>query len=314
MREYVIRRLLLLPFMLLAVSILVFLLSNVIPGDVVGMKLGQRANAADIDAIREQLGLNDPVHIRYFQWLGNLFRGDLGDSLWTSRPVWPVIRDKIPITAELAVMGILISTIIAVPAGVLSAVRQDKIEDHLSRLISVAGMCVPGFWLATMMITLPAIWWHWVPPLQYKYIWDDPSSNLKQMILPAIALGASGAAVTMRMTRSMMLEVLRQDYVRTARAKGLRERVIIYRHTLKNALIPVITLLGLQLGFLLGGTVIIEVVFNIPGLGRSTYDAVVQRDYPQLQANILFFAGAFMLINLMVDMMYCYLDPRIRYT
>lgn len=314
MREYLIRRLLMLPVSLLAVSILVFVLANVIPGDVVGMKLGQRANAADVEAIREELGLNDPIHVRYLQWLGNALRGDLGRSLWTSQPVWPSLRSAIPVTAELAVLGSLLSLLIAIPAGVFSALRQDRVEDHIVRLISVLGLCVPGFWLATLMITLPSIWWQWVPPLLYRSFVDDPVSNVKQFMLPAIAVGAAGAATIMRITRSMMLEVLRQDYVRTARSKGLHARKVIVNHALKNALIPIVTLAGLQFGGLLGGTVIIEVVFNLPGLGQSTYNAVVQRDYPQLLATTLFFAAAFMVINLLVDLLYGFLDPRIRFS
>jgi peptide/nickel transport system permease protein len=297
---------------LLLVSLLVFVIIRVIPGDVVTLKMQEGGESAEASAMRRQLGLDQPLPVQYVIWLGNAVQGNFGISLWTGRPVTHEIVAALPITLELALLAIVIAVTIAVPAGLFSAVLRDHPLDHVVRLSSVAGLAIPPFWLATLMIMLPAIFLGWAPPVGYVSPLADPATNLQQFILPALALGYFYSALSMRLTRSQALEVLRQDYVRTARAKGLLEQMVVVRHVLRNTLLPVITLAGAQLGVLLGGVVIIEQIFSLPGMGRLTLWAISVRDYPQLQANVLLIATTTVLLNLLVDLTYAWLDPRVR--
>lgn len=313
MQQYIIRRLLLTIPVLIGVSIATFVLIRIVPGDIAVLKCGRQCPPEQLEVIRKQLGTDRPIVVQYFDWVGGIFRGDLGKSMYTRQPVMDELKRRIPITLELAILAIVASSVISLPIGIVSAIRQDTPLDYGGRLFSIMGLAIPSFWLGTLAITLPAIWWNWVPPLRYKDLWDDPAYNLRQMIVPAAILGLAFSAIQMRLIRSSMLEVLRQDYIRTAWAKGLRERVILVRHALRNAMIPVITVIGIQLAALLGGTVIMEQIFVIPGLGRSTFLSVFNRDYPQLQANVMFLATVYVMMNLLVDLAYGLLDPRIRY-
>jgi len=315
MREYAIRRLALLLPVLVAVSLAVFFLMRVVPGDVTSFILADSSsNKADAQKLRHDLGLERSLPEQYVRWIGGVVRGDLGRSLFTHRSVGGELQRAAPVSLEIALLAIVLSVLIAVPAGILSAVRQDGPLDYVARLISVGALSIPAFWLGTLLLVMPSIWFHWTPPTPFTPFTSHPSRNLIQVILPAIALGLPASGVTMRMVRAQMLEVLRQDYVRTARAKGLAGRVVVWRHALKNTMIPVVTIIGNQLGFLIGGTVITETIFSLPGVGRLTLDAISKRDYPQIQANILFIAIVFVLLNLVVDLSYSWFDPRIRYS
>ena len=277
--------------------------------------LGESGNvsAKDLALIRHQLGLDRPYYEQYLTWMAGLLRGDMGNSLWTGNPVRDELFRRVPVTLELALLGLPLAILIAIPIGIISATRQDTVSDYVGRLFAIAGLSLPDFWLATLVVVFLAIWFHWLPPRGYISPLESPWDNFQQFFLPAMILGFRLSAVTMRMTRSTMLEVLRQDYIRTAWSKGLRERVVIYRHAVKNAMIPVITLLGRQFSVLLGGTVIIETVFGIPGVGSLTLDAINQRDYTQVQGNVMFLAAIMVLMNLLVDISYGWFDPRIRY-
>lgn len=313
MTMYILRRLSLMAPVILLVSIIVFVLIRMIPGDAVALMLEESADPNAAAAMREQLGLDDPVPVQFLYWARDAIQGDLGTSLWTSNSVMSEIARALPVTIELAFLSMLVATVIAIPAGIFSAVRQDSGPDYVVRIISILGLSIPAFWLGTLYIMLPAIWFKWLPPTDYVPLYENPLANIKQFILPALALGYYLSAITMRMMRSQMLEVLRHDYIRTARAKGLRERVIIMRHCVRNALIPVVTVVGGQLGALLGGVVIIEEIFLLPGLGRLTLWAIEVRDYPQIQANILVIVLITLFMNLLTDISYGWLNPRIRY-
>jgi peptide/nickel transport system permease protein len=313
MRKYILRRLLVAIPSLLIASIVVFALPRMIPGDVVQLMLEEKAYGKDLDDLRAKLGLDRPIYIQYFEWLGRVLRGDLGESLWTKRPVVEELMRRIPITLELGFLALFFALLIAVPVGVLAAIRQDTIADYVARSLAILGLSVPGFWKATLVVLLPAIWWGWSPPIHYTEFRQDPWQHLLQFGIPAIILGIASAAAIMRLTRAQLLEVLRQDYVRTAWAKGLRERVVVAKHSLKNAVIPVVTVLGLQISGILGGTVILESIFGLPGMGRFLIDAVNQRDYPVIQGVNLLIVTVVVLTNLVVDACYALLDPRIRY-
>ena len=317
MGAYLARRLLaLLPTMLLA-SLIVFVTIRLIPGDVIDLMLSQNDVAADKlsrDQLVAALGLDQPVALQYLKWLGAIvLHGDLGKSLWQNTPVTELLLARLPVTFELGALALLVGLVIALPIGIYSALRQDTAGDYVGRSFSILLLAVPSFWLATMVMVFPAIWWGWSPEVNYVRFGDDPLQNLKQMALPAIVLGASLSAITMRMMRTMMLEVLRQDYIRTAWAKGLPERLVVVRHALRNALVPVVTLVGLQAPLLLGGAVIIEQIFVIPGMGLLLLDAVNQRDYPIITGVFLVVGVAVMAINLVVDLSYGLLDPKVRY-
>jgi peptide/nickel transport system permease protein len=311
---YLARRLLLLAPTLLGVTIVVFSLVRMLPGDAVSMLLQDYAYAKDADEMRARLGLDRPVHIQYAEWLGGVLRGNLGTSLRSNQPVAVEITNRLPVTAELGVMAMAIGLLIAVPVGVISAVRQDTRTDYLARGAAIAMLAIPGFWLGTLVITLPSIWWQWTPPLRYTRLWEDPGKNLGQMIVPAIILGIALSGSVMRLTRAQMLEVLRQDYVRTASAKGLDDWAVVFRHALRNAFIPVLTLLGLEVAILVGGAVVIENVFALPGIGRYLLEGIQYRDYPVIQALNLIFAAVIVTANLVVDLAYGWLDPRVRYS
>jgi peptide/nickel transport system permease protein len=314
MHPYVARRLLLVTPTLIGVTIVVFSLVRLLPGDAVSMLLQDYAYAKDADEMRARLGLDQPVHIQYFVWLGGLLRGNLGTSLHTNEPVGIEITNRLPVTVELGLMAIVIGLLIAVPVGVISAMRQDTRTDYVVRGLAIGMLAIPGFWLGTLVITLPSIWWQWTPPLRYTKLWDDPAKNLAQMIIPAIILGIALSGTVLRLMRAQMLEVLRQDYVRTAAAKGLDEWAVVFRHALRNAFIPVLTLLGLEVAIVVGGAVVIENVFALPGVGRYLLEGIQYRDYPVIQALNLIFASVIILANLLVDLLYGWIDPRVRYS
>ena len=318
MRAYIIRRLLLIIPTLFILSILVFLSVRFIPGDVVDTMAAEMlydvGGHIDREALLHKMGLDVPVHVQYGRWLGGIFlHGTLGNSLLGHWSVEERIIGRLPVTIALGVLAIIIGLVIALPVGIYSAIRQDSAADYLGRSVAIIGMATPNFWLAIMVLLYPAIWWGWSPPLELVPFTEDPLGNLAVFIIPSLILGTAGAASTMRMTRTMMLEVLRQDYIRTGWAKGLNERVVVMRHAIKNALIPVVTLIGLQLPILVGGSVIIENIFNLPGLGRLFVIALEDRDYPVVSGINLFFATAVVLFNLLIDLVYAYVDPRVRY-
>jgi len=313
LRRYLAKRLLVAVPSLLIASLIVFALPRLLPGDVVQLMLEEKAYAKDIQELREKLGLTRPLHVQYFEWAGKVVRGDLGESLWTRRPVLDEIGNRLPITLELAVLATTIALVIAIPIGVVSAARQDTLQDYVARSAGILGLSVPGFWLATLLIVLPSIWWGWRPVTGFTEFSSDPLGHLRQMLLPALILGVAAAAALMRLTRGMLLEVLRQDYIRTAWAKGLAEGWIVLKHSLRNAIIPVVTRLGTQIPQIIGGTVIIETIFGLPGMSRFLFDAINQRDYPVIQGVNLVVVSFVVLINLGVDALYAVLDPRIRY-
>ena len=318
MRAYIIRRLLLMIPTLFILTVLVFLAVRFIPGDIIDLMLGQMQyqydDTFDREALERMLGLDLPVYVQYGRWLGDiLLRGTLGASMVGVIPIEERILARLPVTIELGVLAIAIGLVIALPVGIYSAIRQDTAADYTGRAAAIIGLATPNFWLALMVMIYPSIWWGWVPPMRWVPFADDPLGNLRVFIIPSLILGTAGAAGTMRLMRTTMLEVLRQDYVRTAWAKGLKERAVIVRHALKNALIPVVTLIGLQLPLLVGGSVIIENIFNLPGLGRLFLNALNSRDYPVVSGLNLVFGVAVLGSNLIVDLIYPYLDPRVRY-
>ncbi|MDE0122514.1 MAG: ABC transporter permease [bacterium] len=335
MRAYLIRRLLLIIPTLSVLTIMVFLAVRFIPGDVIDVMVAriteQGAEGAEIDraALERRLGLDVPVHVQYGRWIGvlptpdfitgeshfkGLLQGVLGQSLWGAHfSVEEKIIGRLPVTIQLGVMAIVIGLVIALPVGIYSAIRQDTAADYAGRSVAIIGLATPNFWLGTMVMLYPAIWWGWSPPMETIPFTEDPLGNIGMFLIPSLILGTASAAATMRMTRTMMLEVLRQDFIRTAWAKGLRERVVVLRHAVKNALIPVVTLIGLQLPILIGGSVIMENIFSLPGLGRLLLTALDTRDYPMVSGINLIFATAVVLFNLLIDLLYSYLDPRVRY-
>jgi peptide/nickel transport system permease protein len=313
MRTYVVRRLLVAVPSLLIASLIVFTLPRLIPGDVVQLMLEEKAYGKDVEDLRAKLGLNRPVHVQYFQWLGAVARGNLGESLWTRQPVLHELGRRLPVTATLGLMAIVVAVLIGIPIGVVAAVRQDGVLDFFARSAAILGLSIPGFVKAILVILLPAIWWGWTPLARFVEFGKDPAAYILQFVLPGVILGIASAAAIMRLTRGMLLEVLRQDYVRTAWAKGLQERVVVLKHSLKNAVIPVVTVLGLQVAGIAGGAVIIEWIFGIPGMGQFLVDAIVQRDYPVIQGVNLIIVTIIVLTNLTVDLVYAVLDPRIRY-
>ena len=319
MRAYIIRRLLLVIPTLFLLTILVFLSVRFIPGDVIDamlgrMQFGMSGGAIDREALEHRLGLDVPVHVQYGRWIGDiLLHGSLGRSLMGGWTVEERILDRLPVTIELGLLAIAIGLALALPVGIYSAIRQDTAADYLGRSAAIIGLVTPNFWLGIMVMIYPAIWWGWAPPMRLVPLSEDLLGNLGVFIIPSLIVGTAMSAATMRMTRTMMLEVLRQDYIRTAWSKGLRERAVVIRHAVKNALIPVVSLIGLQLPILVGGAVIMENIFNLPGLGSLMLTALNDRDYPVVSGINLFFATAVVGINLMTDLIYTYLDPRVRY-
>ena len=317
MRTYVAKRLLLIVPTLLGVASLVFVIMRVIPGDVTLLILGGdqagRIDPAQIAAMKRRLGIDQPLLVQFGTWLWGVLRFDFGTSLWSGRPVVEELLIRLPLSLELAFAATLVSVLIAIPCGMLSAVRQDTWVDYVIRVISIGGLAIPSFWVGILCILFLVIYFGWGPPLEYTPPWVDPWANFQQMVWPVVTVGYRYAAVTTRMTRSTVLEVLREDYIRTAWAKGLRERAIVVRHALKNAMLPVITLIGTEFAFLIGGLVVTETVFTLNGVGRFVVDAVARRDYPVVQALVFLIAFGFVIVNLIVDLTYAWFDPRIRY-
>jgi peptide/nickel transport system permease protein len=316
MYKYVIRRLLLSIPVLLLSSLIVFGLMRVMPGDALTLLMGESGNvsAKDLQKLQKDLGLDRPYVEQYGIWLWQMVTLNPGYSIFTNEPITVALKKAVPVTLELAALAIVLGLVIAIPIGVLSATRQDSASDYVGRVVAVSGLSMPDFWLGTLVITFAAIWFHWIPPIGYVSFWEAPWRNLQQFLLPAAILGFRLSAATMRMTRSTVLEVLREDYVRTAWAKGLAGRIVVYKHALKNALIPVITIVGGQLGVLLAGTVVVETIFALPGMGRLTVEAILYRDYPIVQTNVMLVAATLVTLNLVVDLAYAWLDPRIRYS
>ncbi|MCS7207185.1 MAG: ABC transporter permease [Dehalococcoidia bacterium] len=313
MRQYILRRMFYVVPTLFVVTIVVFLMLRFLPGDVVHQMLEGYAYAPTVEALRKELGLDRPILVQYATWISDIFRGDLGHSLWTKQPIVQEFARRFPVTLELAILTIIVSVVIGVGVGVISAIRQDSWADYLGRIFAIAMLAIPFFWLAVLVVVLPSIYLRWTPVWTYVSFTENPLENLKIMAIPALVFGLTRAGPVMRIMRSAMLEVMRQDYIRTAWAKGLSEQVIITRHALKNALIPVVSIIGIQMPFLIGGSVIIESIFRLPGVGQFFFEALIRRDYPVVQGINLILATFVILLNLAVDISYAYLDPRIRY-
>ena len=312
-RRYALKRLLVAIPSLLIATVIVFSLSRLIPGDVVTLMMQENQYAEDLEAMREKLGLNRLIHVQYVAWMSRVVRGDLGESLYTSRPVIQELARRIPVSLELGAVAVFFAVLMGVPIGVLSASRQDSAEDYIARSGAILGLSAPGFWLGTLVVVLPAIYFGWSPSIKFIPFTSDPWGHMVQFLIPGFLLGIASAASIMRLTRTQLLEVLRQDYVRTAWSKGLGERVVVLKHGLKNALIPVVTVLGIQIAQVLSGTVIFETIFGLPGMGRFLFDAITERDYPVIQGINLVIVTTVVMVNLLVDVVYAYLDPRIRY-
>jgi peptide/nickel transport system permease protein len=318
MQAYIAKRFLLFIPTLLMATLVAFLLLRVIPGDPAEVKLaGETGDSnftqAELRELRVQLGTDQPLYVQYGKWLWDMVHLDFGQSMFFEEPVTNDLAEKLPITLELTVLAMLIATVIAVPLGLISAIKQDTSADYVARVISIAGVALPNFWVGILIVYFLVLLFSWMPPLGYASLWDDPLTNLQQLFFPALALGIYQMAFMARVTRSSMLEVYREDYTRTARGKGLAERVVILRHALKNALLPVVTISGYEFGRLLAGTVVIESIFMIPGMGRLLVDSVFHRDYTEVQAIVMVITATVLILNLALDVVYGWLNPRIRY-
>jgi peptide/nickel transport system permease protein len=316
MQGYVIRRVLALIPTLIFASFIVFMTVRMIPGNIIDLMLSQNdvsASKATRAQLEVALGLDQPVYIQYFRWIGALlFHGDLGKSLWSSTSVMDEILHRLPVTFELGLMALIVALIVGIPIGVYAALKQDTIGDYVLRTVSILALAIPAFWTGTLVMVFPSIWWGWSPSVRFVTLAQDPVAHLLQLLIPALILGKAFSAIIMRLTRTLMLEVLRQDYIRTARAKGLAVGTIVTRHALRNALIPVVTLVGLQAPVLFGGAVILEQIFVIPGMGLLLLEAVSSRDYPVITGVFLIIGVSVVMINLLVDLSYGWLDPRVR--
>ena len=312
MTEFLVRRALISALTLLLISLIVFAGVRMIPGDPARVLAGTDTDAAGLQEIREKYGLNDPLPVQYLRWLGLALRGDLGESIRTRQPVAATVAIKLPITIELTCLSLLVALAIALPAGIIAAVRRNSVWDVAASAVSLCGVSIPNFWLGIMLILLVSVRLGWLPASGFVPLGEDPLGNLRRMVMPAFVLGTGLAAVLMRQTRNAMIEVLSQDYIRTARAKGLAQPAVVIRHALRNGLIPVVTILGLQMGALMGGAVVTEQIFVLPGFGRLIVEAVFTRDYPLVQGVVLITASSYVLINLLVDVSYTILNPRIR--
>jgi peptide/nickel transport system permease protein len=300
---------------LVGVAILTFVIMRLVPGDIVALRYAGSSVPQDvIDRERALLGLDKPLWTQFVDWMTQLAHLDLGQSLWTGHAVIDEVWTRLPLSLELAVIATLFAVIFALPLGVIAAVKQDTWADYAIRIFSVGGLAMPSFWIGIMLVLGTITFFGWAPPLVFTPITEDPIANLSQLILPAVSVGYRYSAVSMRMTRSTVLEVLREDYVRTARAKGLRETIVVIRHALRNALLPVVTVISLEFAFLIGGLVVTEQVFNLNGIGKLLVDAVTHRDYPLIQALVMLLASVFVIVNFAVDLIYVVLDPRIRYS
>lgn len=310
---YILKRLASMVPVLFLVSVVIFMIIHLTPGDPVLVMLGEEASPEARDRLRAELGLDQPLPIQYVIWAGRVMRGDLGNSIRTHQPVSEAILQRLPVTIELSIAAMLVSLAIALPAGIISALRRNSAADITSSVLALLGVSVPNFFLAVLLIWIFALNLRWLPPIGFVPLLQDPGGNLKSLIMPAVTLGTALAAVTTRQMRGSLLEVLGNDYIRTAWAKGLDEALVVQRHALKNALIPVVTVVGLQMGNLLGSAIITETIFALPGVGRMVVDSIFQRDFPMVQGIVLYLALMFLVINLLVDLTYAYLDPRIRY-
>jgi peptide/nickel transport system permease protein len=315
MHKYILQRLVLAIPVMLLVALFAFGMMRLIPGDAIMLMLAETGNISEerLQSIRAEMGLDRPFVPQFFSWVGGVVQGDFGTSIWTGQPALLEISKALPLTLEMGGIALGIALLVGLPVGILSATRRNTIIDYLGRFVAIIGLSVPEFALGIMLILALSLWVGWLPPPAYVPLWEDPVANVKQLIFPALVLGLALAAAGMRMTRSAMLEVLREDYIRTAWAKGLGERQVVLRHALKNAFIPVITIVGIQLRRLLGSTVLVETVFSLPGLGRLTIDSMLSRDFIQLQSNLLIIALMVVLINLAVDVSYAWLNPRMRF-
>jgi len=318
MTAYIVRRLILALFVLVMVTLVVFFAMRLLPGDPLVIYIGQSQQLASLSdeglaQLRHEFGLDKPVLVQYGRWLGEIVRGDLGKSYRYDIPAWQVIKPRIPVTVELAALALLVSVLLGVPTGVVSAARQGSALDYALRVVSLAGLSMPSFWLGMLIILLLVFWAGWIPALTYVSPFEDLRAHLLQFLLPALAVGYRSSALIMRITRSSMLEVLREDYIRTAWAKGQRERIVVFRHALQNAILPVVTVIGIEFAFMIGGLVVTETVFNLPGVARYLVEAILWRDYPVVQNLVMFIAVVVVLANLTVDLLYGWLDPRIRY-
>ncbi len=318
MKTYALRRLGLFIPTLILTTLIVFVLFFLVPGDAALVILtGEEGAGAvtdeDIARMRHELGLDRPIHVQYGSWIWGILRGDLGTSIWYQTPVIDELKDKFVVTVELSIFGIAMAFVMAVPLGIISAVKQDSWPDYVSRIVSLVGIALPTFWLSILMVYFLAYTFNWLPPLGYATLWEDPLLNLEQLFFPALAIAFHDLAFTARVTRSSMLEVLREDYMRTARAKGLKEMAVVGRHALKNAILPVVTVSGYQFARALGGVIIVETIFVVPGLGRFVIESILHRDFVVLQAVIVLTAAVVLTLNLVIDLLYGVLDPRIRY-
>lgn len=313
MIDYIVRRLIFGIFVLLIMTTFIFIVMRAVPGDVVTLQLANSgATPEQMAALKAEMGLDKSVFGQLIEWGKNALQGDLGSSLWSGKEVSQIILDRLPVTIQLALMAIVLAIIIGIPIGVISAVKQNTFIDHFLKVISIGGLSIPSFWLGLILLTVLSLSFNWIPPLGYQSFAENPIVNLQQMFLPAICLAITLSASIVRMTRSAVLEVLHSEFIRTVRAKGAKEAVVIFKHALRNSLISVITLIGLQIGYLLGGTVVLESIFALPGLGSLIFETVLVRDYPVVQSTVLVFGAMFLLVNLMVDVMYGWVDPRIR--
>jgi peptide/nickel transport system permease protein len=315
MKTYVAQRLGIAVLTLIGMSIVIFVLLRLAPGDIVDILFSTAGyvNDSEKQAIMKELGLDRPYWVQYVEWMGQMFVGDLGKSYRYDIPAWDIIRPLLPVTIELAILSLIVSVVLGVPTGVISAVRQDTTLDYVMRIISLAGLSMPSFWLGMVIILGMVSYLGWIPPLTYVRPTENFQAHVIQFALPALAVGYRSSALIMRITRSALLEVMREDYIRTAWAKGQSERVVIWRHALKNSILPVVTIIGIEFAFLIGGLVVTETVFNLPGVARFLVQAILWRDYPIVQNLVMFIAVVVILSNLLVDMLYGVLDPRVRY-
>jgi peptide/nickel transport system permease protein len=317
MWQYILKRVLLMIPTLLGAALIVFLLMNIVPGDIalliIGGDQGGDINPQELARLRENLGLNRPLYVQFLSWLWGVVQFDFGNSLWTGAPVIEELKIRFPLTLEIAVAATILSTLIAIPLGTLAAIRQDTWVDYVVRVISIGGLAIPSFWTGILVILFLVLLFEWSPPLEFVPLTEDPWENFKQLVWPIVTVGYRYAAVTTRMTRSTVLEVLREDYIRTAWAKGLQERMVVAKHTLKNAVLPVITIIGTEFAFLIGGLVVTETVFTLNGVGSFVVDAIAHRDIPVVQSLVLLIAFAFVFVNLIIDLLYAWIDPRISY-
>lgn len=317
MLRYTIRRFFLMIPTLLGVAVLVFLLLRAMPGDIVEMRMLMDGGQVSPEALaleRARLGLDQPLFYQFYHWITGIMVGDFGTSMWTGRPVIEEIGARLGLSLQVAIMATILAVTISIPLGTISALYNNTWIDHVIRAFAIAGLAVPSFWLGMLIILGLLLTFNWIPPLTYTPIWEDPIRNLSQLIWPAIAVGYRYSAVATRMTRSTLLEVLQEDYIRTARAKGVYERLVLSRHAIRNAMLPVVTVIGLEFAFLIGGLVVTEQVFNLNGIGKLFVETVLRADYTMVQALVMLVAAFFIIINFVVDLLYAVLDPRIRYS